>query len=309
VEDEVTENDDKAAGDRVAEVWREQHVHLTDLAFGMLGDIGRAEDAVQDAFTRLSSADFDAIDDMRGWLTVVTSRICLDQIRSARARRERPTEPASLEPAGTLLAPRPTVDPADRVTLDDEIRLALLVVLQQLRPAERVAFVLHDVFQLPFESVAATMGRTVAGCRQLAKRARDKVQAAHVTSPAEVPGHQLVVQRFIEACSNGSLESLLPLLDPDVWGDVDLGPGDERTGRTARGARAVAANLLRYFGNGPTLVSHPGMPGTVVLAFSGDRLLGVIAFSVVRHGRIAKIHVIADPAKTAFIDAELIRSQ
>src|SRR5262249_26063771 len=147
--------------------------YLIDLAFRMLSDIGAAEDAVQNAFTRLLAADVGEIEDERGWLIVVTSRLCLDRIRSARARRERPHDSAEIEfvapPAGVLAGP------ADRVTLDDSVSLALLVVLQRLSPAEGVVIVLHDIFGMPFPVVAQTVGRTAPACRQLARRARQKI--------------------------------------------------------------------------------------------------------------------------------------
>ena len=159
---------------RIVQAYRDHRPYLIDLAFRMLGDIGAAEDAVQDTFTRLLAADVGEIGDERGWLIVVTSRLCLDRIRSARARRERPHDSAEIEfvapPAQGALA-----NPADRVTLDDSVGLALLVMLQRLSPAERVVFVLHDVFGMPFPAVAETVGRTAPACRQLAKRARQKI--------------------------------------------------------------------------------------------------------------------------------------
>ena len=163
----------------VVQAWRAHRPYLVDLAFRMLGDIGAAEDVVQDAFSRLLRTSPGEIDDARGWLIVVTSRLCLDQIRSARARRERPHDAAEIEfvpgdPAAA--ARRESGDPADRVTLDDNVRLALLVVLQRLGPAERVVFVLHDIFAVPFDSIAQTVGRSAASCRQLARRARQKIE-------------------------------------------------------------------------------------------------------------------------------------
>lgn len=291
-------------GDRLARAWHDNNHFLVDLAFGMLGEIGAAEDAVQEAFARLTSADIDSIEDPRGWLVVVVSRICLDHVRSARVRRERPQETAALEPREPVTAQR-SVDPADRITLDDEVSLALLLVLQRLKPAERVAFVLHDVFGMPFESIAETMGRPAATCRQLARRARSRItSSADTAARVERPAHREVVERFIEACSSGRVTELLPLLDPDVSGSVDLGPHDPRSGRKARGARSVAGNLVRYFGSGVTLVSHPTSPGAAVLAFSGTELNSVIMLDV-RGGSIAKVHVMADPQKMSLFQTQL----
>src|SRR5579859_1009600 len=158
-----------------AAVWRTHRAYLVNLAYGMLRDIGAAEDAVQEAFARLAQTDIGTIDDTRAWLVVVTSRICLDVIQSARHRRERATDADTIEFASASVA-RASVDPADRVTLDDEVRAALLVVLDRLTPAERVVFVMHDVFRTPFDEIAATIGRPAATCRQLARRARQEIE-------------------------------------------------------------------------------------------------------------------------------------
>jgi RNA polymerase sigma-70 factor, ECF subfamily len=166
--------------ERVVQAWKTHRPYLVDLAFRMLGDIGAAEDVVQDAFSRLIRTMPGEIEDERGWLIVVTSRLCLDQIRSARSRRERPHDSSEIEFVPTHTEPvgagAPAADPADRVTLDDNVRLALLVVLQRLSAAERVVFVLHDIFGVPFGTVAETVGRPAATCRQLARRARQKIE-------------------------------------------------------------------------------------------------------------------------------------
>src|SRR5215467_16086407 len=160
----------ESGGGKIGQTYREHRPYLVDLAFRMLGDIGAAEDVVQDAFARLMRSGPGEIDDERGWLIVVTSRLCLDQIRSARSRREFARDPGDIE--GAALPTRAELaDPADRITFDDSVRLALLVVLQRLSPAERVVFVLHDIFQMPFGTIAETVGRTLLACRQLATRA------------------------------------------------------------------------------------------------------------------------------------------
>ena len=166
--------------DQVTEAWRRHRPYLVNLAYQMLGDVGDAEDVAQEAFLRLSRVDLNSIDDVRGWLTVVASRLCLDQVRSARARYERPGE------VDERPAPR-RLDPADRVTLDDEVRTALMEVLRRLSPGERVAFVLHDVFGVPFDTIAETVGRPVGTCRQLARRARAKFGAAQPKLAAGAP--------------------------------------------------------------------------------------------------------------------------
>ena len=243
--------------ERVSEAWSSNHAYLTNLAFGILGDLGAAEDAVQEAFARLVAADIDGILDDRGWLTVVTSRICFDKVRSAPRRREFGYEDSTLETRSDPLLSPGAGNPLDRITLDDEVRLALLVMLQRLSPAERVVFVLHDVFQVPFDTIAQTVGRPAASCRQLARRARLKLEDGGVVPAESVnPEQQLVTQAFIDACSGRNVDDLLQLLDPEVAGDVDLGPGDPATGSINRGSGNVSVNFLRYYG-GSTLVEVP----------------------------------------------------
>ncbi|OBJ13368.1 RNA polymerase subunit sigma [Mycobacterium colombiense] len=284
-------NQSPSASDQVSEAWRRHRPYLVNLAYQMLGDIGEAEDIAQEAFLRLSRADISEIEDTRGWLTVVASRLCLDQVRSARARYER-TGDIEDPPA-----PR-RVDPADRVTLDDEIRTALLEVLRRLSPGERVAFVLHDVFGVPFESISQTVGRPVGTCRQLARRARSKFEAAQPkladVAPAE---HQLVTEKFIAACANGDLQALAAVLDPTVWGVGTILADPAPPPQINHGPDAVATNLLRYLWPDVTLVSGP-VGGPVLLAFSERRLFAVIVLTI-RESRVMKIEAIADPSARA----------
>ncbi len=254
---------------KIVQAYRDHRPYLVDLAFRMLGDIGAAEDAVQDAFTRLLAADVGEIEDERGWLIVVTSRLCLDRIRSARVRRERPHDSAEIEfvapPASGALA-----NPADRVTLDDSVSLALLVVLQRLSPAERVVFVLHDIFGMPFPAVARTVGRAAPACRQLRQAGppedrRRPAQEPVPTSPP--PSTAWSPEKFIAACANGDLDGLLAVLAPDAWGDIDLGPGGP-VREVVHGAAQIAANLLLFWGPA-TLVSQPLAGAASVARFPG----------------------------------------
>jgi RNA polymerase sigma-70 factor (ECF subfamily) len=291
--------------EKITQAYAEHRAYLVDLAFRMLGDIGAAEDVVQDAFSRLMRADLGEIEDERGWLIVVTSRVSLDQIRSARSRRELAHDSAAIEfvtaPAQPALA-----DPADRVTFDDGVRLALLVVLQQLSPAERVVFVLHDIFQLPFAAVAETVGRTAPSCRQLARRARQKIAASQGGARFDVASaeHRLVTEKFIAACANGDLSGLLAVLAPDAWGDIDLGPAASRVPAVVTGADRVARNLLRFWGPGATLVSQPVGGQPAVLGFFGRELAGVLVFTM-RGELIQAVHVIGDPRKLGFLSTQL----
>jgi RNA polymerase sigma-70 factor (ECF subfamily) len=291
-------------GEKISLAYREHRAYLVDLAFRMLGDIGAAEDAVQDAFARLMRTAAGEIADERGWLIVVTSRLCLDHIKSARSRRERAHDPGDIE-AVALPAQPVLADPADRVTFDDSVRLALLVVLQRLTPAERVVFVLHDIFQMPFETVAQTVGRTTQACRQLASRARQQISgdgsARFDVTAAE---HRQVTGKFIAASAGGDLAGLLEVLAPDAWGDVDYGPGGARPHLVVTGAERVARHLLHHWGPDATLVSHPLGGQPALLRFHDRQLSGVLVLTLCGES-IQAVHVIADPAKLSFLNAQL----
>lgn len=288
----------------ISQAYREHRPYLVDLAFRMLGDLGAAEDVVQDAFTRLLRADAGEIDDARGWLIVVTSRLALDQLRSARSRRERAHDPGKIEFAAPQAQPA-LADPADRVTFDDSVRLALLVMLQRLSPAERVVFVLHDVFRMPFDTIAQTVGRPAVSCRQLAKRARDKIANGRPGASFEVESteHRLVTDKFIAACASGDLDGLMAVLAPDAWGDVDLGPAAEPR-PVVIGAENVAANLLRFWGPGSTLVSHSADGQPALLGFHGRALAALLVLRM-RGEQVEAVHVIADPAQIGFLSRQL----
>jgi RNA polymerase sigma-70 factor (ECF subfamily) len=285
---------------QVNQAWAEHRSYLVDLAFRMLGDIGDAEDMVQEAFSRLAREPVDEIDDPRGWLIVVTGRLCLDQIRSARWRRERTHDfgPSDV----SVHRPEPgAIDPADRITLDDSVRLALLVVLERFSPSERVVFVLHDIFGMPFDTISETVGRTPAACRQIARRARQKVEEGEGSHRFEVTNSEsrVVTEKFIAACAGGDLEGLLAVLDPDVSGDADQYPQ-----RVAVGAKSVAKNILFYWGGRATLVSQSVGDHAAVLAFIDRRLEGVLELTV-HHDRITKIHLMMDPGKLDFLRSQL----
>ncbi len=301
----MTATGSRASETQFDQVWRANRSFLVNLAYGMLSDIGAAEDAVQEAFARFADADYARIEDHRAWLIVVTSRICLDQIGSARSRRERAHDTSTIEFVGEPAAPAHTVDPADRVTLDDEVRSALAVVLERLTPAERVVFVLHDIFRTPFDDIAETVGRPAATCRQLARRARAKI---HEDDPrgagtVDVAQHRRVADRFIEACSLGDVAKLVSVLDPDVWGEADLGPHARRSG-SRRGAGKVARNLLRWFRPTIALVCNPIGDHSEILAFEGRKLYAVLQFTI-EDELVNGIHVVVDPAKLEDIEAQL----
>jgi len=291
--------------DRLAAIWDEHRRYVLDVAYRMLGSITDAEDVVQETFARLLAADLDTIEDVRGWLVVVATRLCLDKLRSARAKRESYVGPWLPEP---VIEPADApIDPAHRITLDDSVRMAMLVVLERLTPAERAAFVLHDVFRFSFDDVARIVGRTTEASRQLASRARKRI--AEETGPArfEVDREEVgrIADRFIEASTNGDFRALMDVLDPDVAGWTDTGGlvGAPRAAVTGR--EQVASRFLRFLEAfrarlAPMRVN--GEPG--VLVFQEDRLLAVIAFET-REGLITRIHSIANPHKLSYVSSML----
>ncbi|KAA1249224.1 RNA polymerase sigma factor SigI [Mycobacterium simiae] len=283
---------------QVGDAWRAHRAFLVDLAFRMLGDVGIAEDVVQEAFFRLLQAQVGNIIDERGWLITVTSRLCLDHIKSASSRRERSHDMADYPYVDYRSS---SVDPADRVTLDDQVRLALLVMLERLTPAERVVFVLHDIFRVPYDTIARTVGRQVPSCRQLAHRARRKIHESRFNAPGVEPAqHRNVTSAFIEACATGDLEALLELLDPEVAGEIDA-----RAGVVVVGADRVGPVILHFWGRPETvLVAQPMCGQPVVLAFVNRNLVGVLALSIA-DGKITKIHVSVQPSTLRPLRAEL----
>jgi RNA polymerase sigma-70 factor (ECF subfamily) len=283
------------------QAWRDNRRYLLDVAYRMLGSLSEAEDVVQEAFVRLVRADLDEIQDVRGWLVVVVSRLCLDQLRSARSQREAYVGPWLPEPL--IQPPGEAFDPAERVTLDDSVRMALLVVLERLTPAERAAFVLHDLFRFSFDDVARIVGRSPEACRQLASRARRHVQ--HQTGPArfkvDPAQFRRVAARFIQASSNGDLDALMEVLDPDVVGWTDSGGAVPAPREPVVGRRPVAAVFLRFVRDfRVTLVPMPvnGEPGA--LALRDGRLVAVIALET-RDALVTRIHGIANPHKIAYV--------
>src|SRR5207245_1658550 len=202
------------AQERFNEAWSNYRGFLLDVAYRLLGSYSEAEDTVQEAFTKLLRTDRDPIEDVRAWLVVVLSRMCLDQLRSARVRHETYVGPWFPEPL--IQSDDRSNDPAEIVTMDESVRLALLIVLERMSPAERVVFVLHDVFEFPFEKVASIVSRSPEACRQLASRARQRVkdEAGSARFQIDQKEQRRVIDAFIAACSTGDVIALLPLLDP-----------------------------------------------------------------------------------------------
>jgi RNA polymerase sigma-70 factor (ECF subfamily) len=269
---------------------------LVAVAFRLLGTRADAEDAVQEAYARwyrLTDTERDAVRRPGAWLTTVVSRVCLDQLGSARAHRERYVGPWLPEPVPD---PDGLADPADRVTLDDEVTSAVMVLLESLTPAERVSFVLHDVFGLSFDEVAEVVGRSSQACRKLASAARADIRARRERQ-ASPQHHDRVVRAFLAACATGDVARLLPLLDPDVALASDGGGVVRAARNVVRGPDRVARFLLGLAAKDPSLAVEPaGVEGrTGVLVRRAGQVVGVVSFDV--RESISDVWVVVNPDK------------
>jgi len=288
----VTTDDKELLAGRFAE----HRARLIAMAYRMLGSLAEAEDAVQEAWLRLSRAEAAEIENLGGWLTTVVGRICLDMLRSRTARRE--------ESLQQVWLPAPIVtdglDPEPAAVLADSVGLALLVVLDTLSPPERLAFVLHDLFGVPFSEIAPIVGRTPATAKKLASRARIRVRGAAPAPDADLAAQRRVVDAFLAAARGGDFDALLAVLDPDVELRVDEGPA--LPGRRARGAADVARSAIfgaRASGGVSRPVLVNGAPG--VLETVAGRPVALLAFTI-RGGRVAALHILTDPDRLARLD-------
>jgi RNA polymerase sigma-70 factor (ECF subfamily) len=275
----------------VAERFAQARPRLLRLAYSELGDVGEAEDVVQEAWLRLERADAATIENLDGWLTTVVARIALDRLRSARVRRESYVGPWLPEPVTS------DDDPADRVTLDESVSYALLTVLEQLSPAERTAFVLHDVFDVPFGEVAEVVGRTPEAVRQLASRARRQVTRERPRFAASRDEHDRAVRAFAQAVAEGNLEGLVAVLDPDVVWTSDGGGRAVASRKPLRGGTRVArawVALSHRAAHEPIEVNLNGRLGLMLPGGDGHR--AALSF-VVTDGRITRIDAIRNPEK------------
>src|SRR3989454_4501413 len=237
--------------------FEENRTHLKAVAYRMLGSVSEAEDAVQDAWLRLSRSDASGVENLDGWLTTIVARVCLDMLRSRKARRE---EPLGAQAPEMIVSREEGVDPEREALLADSVGLALLVVLETLAPAERVAFVLHDMFDLPFDEIAPIVGRSPTAARQLASRARRRVQGAAAVPEPDLTRQRQVVDAFLAASRGGDFEALLAVLDPDVVLRADPMAVQIGASREVRGAAAVAGPLPGggRVGQGAPLDRHLG---------------------------------------------------
>ena len=295
--------------DYLAERFEEHRTHLRAVAYRMLGSVGEVDDAVQEAWLRLSRTEAAGIENLGGWLTTVVARVCLDMLRSRQSRREEPFTPDAPELIATgtrwgssgLSERSGSKDPEQEALLADSVGLALLVVLDKLEPAERLAFVLHDMFGVPFEEIAAIVGRSAEATRQLASRARRRVRGGG-TVPPDFDRQRGVVDAFMAALRAGDFEGLLAVLDPDlvVRADMPGAPPSEIRGAAVWAKGAVAYGHLARLTQ-PALVD--GAIGVVVAP--RGKLVRALRFTIA-NGRITEIEVIGNPARLAEVDVAIV---
>ena len=282
--------------DWLAERFQQHRPRLRAVAYRMLGSTSEADDAVQEAWIRLSRSNADEIDNLEAWLVTVVGRVALKMLRSRNLRREEPLDAHLPDP---IVDRADGIDPEHEALLADSVGLALLVVLETLTPAERLAYVLHDMFSVPFEEIGAILDRSPEAARQLASRGRRRIQDARTSPDADAAAQQEVVEAFLAAARDGDFDALVALLDPDVVRRADTGSGiifevrgAENVARRAKAAASQLGLIAR-----PALVN--GAPGWVSLL---DGELYAIAALTVRNGRITTIDILLDPERLARLD-------
>jgi RNA polymerase sigma-70 factor (ECF subfamily) len=264
--------------------------HLQAVAYRMLGSLSEADDAVQESWLRLSRSDTSGIENLGGWLTTVVARICLDMLRSRNSRREESLEAVVSE---SIESREEGIDPEQEVLLADSVGLALLVVLDTLPPAERLAFVLHDIFAVPFDEIAPIVERSETAARQLASRARRRVRGAETAKPADLERQRAVVDAFLAASRTGNFEALLTVLDPDVVFRHDLTAVPAGASPEVHGAAFVARQFSgRAQGARTALVD-----GAVTAIVASRRQLFLVLNFTIRNDKILEIEAVADPAR------------
>jgi RNA polymerase sigma-70 factor (ECF subfamily) len=283
-----------AESDWLAKRFEENRGHLRAVAYRMLGSLSEAEDAVQEAWLRFSRADTSGVENLGGWLATVVARVSLDMLRSRKSRREEPLG----EHAPESIVSEDGASPEQEALLADSVGLALLVVLEMLEPDERLAFVLHDMFAMPFDEIAPLVGRSPAAARQLASRARRRVRGAGTVRRANLARQREVVEAFLAATRAGDFDALLAVLHPDVVRRADAAAVPRGAPRELRGAQAVAKGALagsQRARSAPVALALVNGSVGVVVAPRG-RLSRVITFKI-RRGKIAEIDVLADPER------------
>jgi RNA polymerase sigma-70 factor, ECF subfamily len=287
----------------LAERFEENRDHLRAVAYRMLGSASEADDAVQEAWLRLSRSDAGAIDNLSGWLTTVVARVSLDMLRSRASRREDALEAQAPEPAAP---PDRASNPEQEALLADSVGLALLVVLDRLEPAERLAFVMHDMFAVPFEEIAPLIGRSPAAARQLASRARRRVQGSPTAGEADLAGQRKIVDAFLAALRNADFEGVLAVLDPDVVVRIDRAAAVGGRAAEIHGARIWAQGAIA-FAKAARFASPALVDGVVGLVMTAQgRLFRALRFTFAE-GRIGEAEIIADPVRLDALDVAVLR--
>jgi RNA polymerase sigma factor (sigma-70 family) len=285
--------------DWLAARFEEQRPRLRAVAYRMLGSLSEADDAVQESWIRLSRTDASEVENLGGWLTTVVARVSLNLLRSRDVRREEPL----VHVPDPIVDRAEGIDPEHEALLADSVGLALIVVLETLSPPERLAFVLHDMFGVPFDEIAGIVDRSPDAARQLASRARRRIQAENAVPDADPRGQREVVEAFLAAAREGDFERLVAVLDPDVVLRADVGPAGES--QEVRGARAVAGQALFYSRLGlvmrPALVN--GAPGAVGMRDGEPFSVGAMT---VRGGKIVAIDILADPERLSRLDLTIL---
>ena len=284
--------------DWLAHRFEEHRTRLRAVAYRMLGSLSEADDAVQEAWLRLSRSDAASIENLGGWLTTVVGRLCLNMLRSRGTRREDPINPHMPDP---VVSREEESDPEAEALVADSVGLALLVVLETLTPAERLAFVLHDIFAVPFDEIASMLDRSPMAARQLASRARHQVQGVAPVPDADLTRQREIVDAFFAASRDGDFDALVAVLDPDVVLRSDGGSRRPRDTVLVRGAENVASRALTYARLSPYVrpAVVNGVAGVVVAP--GGRLFSVMAFTVC-DGKIVEINSLTDPDRLGEID-------
>jgi RNA polymerase sigma factor (sigma-70 family) len=288
--------------DWLAQRFEEHRRRLRAVAYRMLGSVSEADDAVQEAWLRLAGADSAGIENLAGWLTTVVARVSLNMLRARAVRREEPLSPRLPDP---ILDRADGVDPEHEALLADSVGLALLVVLETLTPPERLAFVLHDMFGVPFEEIAALVDRSPQAARQLASRARRRVRARPTTPDADISAQREVVEAFLAAARKGDFDALVATLDPDVVLHADGGPALAALSAEVRGAVNVARQAVMW--SRVDLAMRPAMVnGAAGAVATRNGAVFAIASVIVRHGKIAEMDFLADPERLARIDLTIL---
>jgi RNA polymerase sigma-70 factor (ECF subfamily) len=287
--------------DWLADRFEQHRSRLRAVAYRMLGSLSEADDAVQEAWLRFSRADTSAVEDLGAWLTTVVARICLNSLRSRKTRREEPIDAHMPDP---IVSPLNALGPEDEALLADSVGLALLIVLDTLAPAERLAFVLHDVFDVPFEQIASIIDRSEPATRQLASRARRRLSTTP-TPEADLAEQWELVDAFLAAARDGNFDRLLSVLDPDVVLRADGGATGLGGSRVVHGAHAVASGAATFnrlgYESRRALVN--GAPG--VVSFADDRPISVVGFTVAG-GRIVEMNILSDPDRLRELDLAVV---